>query len=80
MNQNQLNINVNNNSNNENINELLDILNKKGDETLKYNYELNIKNYIYFKSILNKVIDESYLIETDFDKKKNEYNMKIIIS
>lgn len=39
-----------------------------------------IKNFLHFKHILNKVIDEADLFETRFDKKENEYNMKIIIS
>lgn len=78
MNQNQININVNNKSNNRNINELIDILNEK--ETKKKDHEMIIKNFLHFKHILNKVIDEADLFETRFDKKENEYNMKIIIS
>lgn len=77
MNQN-LNIKVNNKSKNRNINELIEILNKK--ETYENNYELNIKNFLHFKYILDKVINESSLIETDFDIKEKEYNMKIIIN
>lgn len=78
MNQNQININVNNKSNNKNINELIDILNEK--ETKNKDYEMNIKDFLHFKYILNKVIDEADLFETRFDKKEKEYNMKIIIS